>query len=145
MKKILLSFFLCLNSFFLGAQQNPAVVDSFKMKLARAKTSEEKVEMLGRLAMTLMNTSIAEADKYGELLNREAEISRDRKLMVKALLVNGQRYSFFGQNKDFIQKSIGYYNKALELARENKLERQVVEALLLLSSVYYNIPDLDKS
>jgi len=127
------------------AQQNPAVVDSMKIKLSKAKTQEEKIEILGYLATTLMNTSIAEADKYGILLNREAEMSRDRKLMVKALLINGQRYSFFGQNKEFIQKSIEYYNKGLSLARENKLDKQIVEALLLLSSVYGNISELEKS
>src|SRR3954471_8826130 len=105
-----------------GAQQNPAVIDSFKTKLSRAKTTEEKVDILGKLSMTLMNTNIQEADKYGDIMNREAELSRKRNLMVKALLSNGQRYSFFVNNKDFLQKSLQYYNQALEVSTKNKLD-----------------------
>jgi len=142
-KLFVLALFLV--SVCINAQQSPALIDSFKLKLTRAKTSEEKVTILGNLAMTLMNTNMPEADKYGVLLTREAEMSRDRVLMVKALLLNGQRYSFFGQNKAFLTKSIDYYNKGLALARESKLEKQVVEALLLLSYIHFNVPDLDKS
>ena len=146
MKCRLLTFFILLISFHVvGQQPNPAVIDSFKTQLANAKTSEHKVELLGFLSMTLMNTNIAEADKYGALMSREAEISRNRNLMVRAFLFNGQRYSFFSSNKAYIQKSLDYYNKGLELARKNKMEKESADFLLALSMLHCNIPDLDKA
>ena len=145
MKCRLLTGFFLLFSIIIQAQQNLAVIDSFKAQLARAKTSEQKVWILGPLAMTLMNTNIAEADKYGLQLTQEAELSRNRSLMVKALLMNGQRYSFFQGNKAFLQKSLEYYTKALDLARKNKLEKETAEALLSISSLYSTFPDLDKA
>lgn len=141
--------FLVLSMFFIyhmtSAQQNPAVVDSFKAQLSRAKTSEEKVEILGPLSMTLMNTNLSEADRYGALMMQEAELSRKRNLMVKALYYNGLRYSFFVQNKEFIQKAIDYLNKGLTLARQNRLDKESAEGYLYLSTVYTRVPDLDKS
>jgi len=135
----------CFLLFKASAQQNPAVIDTFKMQLSKAKTPEDKVEVLGKLSMTLMNTNIAEADKYGELMSREAEISRKRNLIIKALLNNGIRYSVFTGNKTFQQKALEYYTQALEISRQNKLEKETAESLLSVSSVYMNIADLDKS
>lgn len=145
MKCRLLTVLIISFSIAAGAQQNPALIDTFKAKIARAKTPEDKVEQLGSMAMVLMNTSITEADKYGELMIREAEISRKRPLMVKALLINAVRYSFFSMNKEFVKKSISYYNQALEIAKQNKLDKETVESLLGLASITTKIPDLDKS
>src|SRR4051812_36627555 len=144
MRKLLtvIVLFVCMKGM---AQQNPALVDSMKLKLAKAKTSEEKVETLGNLARILMQTNIGEADNYGKRLTEEAELSRDRKLMVKALLINGERYSYFAMNKDYVQKAIGYYNEAVTLARQNDLDKERSEALLSLSAVYRQVPDLDKA
>lgn len=144
MKQRLLTFSMIFFSVLLHAQQNPAIIDSFKAKVARAKTPEDKVEQLGSLSMVMMNTNLSEADKYGEMMMREAEISRKRPLMARALLNNAARYSIVS-TKDFIQKSIKYYNQALSLSRENKLEKETVEALLGLALVNSKIPDLDKS
>src|SRR5205085_11672894 len=110
MRKLLtvIVLFVCVGGM---AQQNPALVDSMKLKLAKSKTSEEKVEVLGNLTRVLMQTNIAEADNYGKKLTEEAERSRDRKLMVKALLINGERYSYFSMNKEYVQKAIGYYEE----------------------------------
>jgi len=146
MKCRLLTIFLLLFSFVLNAQQQGlAVVDSFKRELAKAKTSEQKVELAGMLSMTLMNTDISEADKYGALMSQEAEISRNRKLMTRAYLFNGLRYSFFASNKTHFQKSLDYYNKGLELARKDKLEKETADFLLSISSLYANVQELDKA
>lgn len=146
MKRRMLTVLLIIFSFSATAQQqNLAVIDSFKTELAKAKTSEQKVELAGLLSMTLMNTSIAEADKYGALMSQEAEISRNRKLMARAMLVNGQRYSFFSSNKSYIQKSQEYYNKGLELARKYKMEKEVADFLLALSALHSSVPDPDKA
>ena len=145
MKRRLLTILIIICTLSVNAQQNPSLVDSFKAKIARAKTPEDKVEQLANFSMMLMNTNILEADKYGELMMREAEISRKRPLMVKALLSNGSRYSILAMKKDFIQKSLSYYTQAFNLAKENKLEKETVEALLGLASVTAKVPDLDKS
>lgn len=145
MKRKLILFFFCLVSFYVNGQQSPAVIDSFKAQLAKANSSEQKIEILAKLSMTLMNTNIAEADKYGTLMNQEAELSRNRKLIIKALLSNGLRYSVFVGNKDFLQKAVAFYTKALQVARANKLEKETAESLLALATVYTSIPDLDKS
>jgi hypothetical protein len=41
---------LLLFSLFAKAQQNPALVDSLKLKLAKAKTTEERIDILGDLS-----------------------------------------------------------------------------------------------
>jgi tetratricopeptide (TPR) repeat protein len=143
--RISLAIFFAVQVTLVLAQQNPAVVDSLKHKLSTAKSSDERITVLGKLSLILMNTNIAEADKYGELLSREAEISRNRVLMVKALLTNGQRYSFFISNKQYLQKSLDYYNQALALAVKERLDKEIAEAQLSLAAVYMNIPDLDKA
>ncbi len=145
MKRRLLTSFFLLSLTLLYAQQKPALVDTFKAKVARAKTPEDKVEQLNGLSMILMNTNIPEADKYAEQMLREAEISRSRPLMAKALLNNGDRYSILAINKNFIQKSVDNYTKALNLARENKLDKETVHALLGLANITTKVPDLDKA
>lgn len=141
---MLASYFLLL--FAVGnAQQSPAVIDSFKNQLSAARTVEARFDALSRLTRTLMNVSQAEADKYGQMLSREAELSRDRRLMVKALLVHGERYAYFLSRKELLDRSIGYYNQALEMARSNKLDREMAQAYLGLSNVHMHLPALDKS
>jgi tetratricopeptide (TPR) repeat protein len=127
-----------------AARSQTAATDSFKVQLAKAKTTEEKVEILGLLSRTLMNVNLPEAEKYGKQMIEVAEISRDRKLMVKALLANGERYSYLAGRKDNIEKAISYYNQALELAKKNKLEEQMISAYLLLSEVSRYIPTRQK-
>jgi len=129
----------------LAYAQQSVIVDSLKKKLAVATTQEQKVKLLGNLSLILINGNLEESDKYGQLMNEEAERSRDRKLMVKALNINGMRYSYLGMNKDFVQKSLGFYTRALKLARESKLDESIAETLISLSGVYQQVPDLERS
>lgn len=140
MKKFLT--LVCLAVCIVTSGQNSAL-DTLKSRLSRAANSKEKVDILGKLARASMSTNIPEADKYAEQMVREAEFSRDRRLMVKALLVQGERFSYFTFKKDFIQKSIDYYNQALELARANELDEEAAKAYLGLSEVHASIPELD--
>lgn len=147
MKRRLLTALLFL---FVAAQlfaqlANPALVDSFKLKIAKAKTTEDKIDQMASLSMILVNTNQAEADRYGALMVQEAEISRQRTLIAKAHYYNGLRYSFLSVNKEFIQKSLASYNQSLNVAKENKLDKETVDALLGLADVTTRIPDLDKA
>lgn len=130
-----LCFILLLVFIATTARSQTAVIDSFKRELAKAVTNEQKIEVLGYLSRTLMNTNLPEADKYGRQMIEVAEMSRDRKLMVKALLTNGERYSYLAGRKDNLDKAISYYTQGLELARKNKLDEQMISAYLFLSEV----------
>ncbi len=143
MRKVILAILLFsfINS---NAQQNPAVVDSFKLQLKNAKTDDQKIDALSKLSRTLMSINMAEADAYAVQMTQTAELSRDRKLIIKALLINGERASYLG-TKDHLAKSIEYYNKALELARKNKLDKEIAQSLLALSTVHAQLPDLEKA
>lgn len=137
---LVFGIFICVLS---TAQQ--AVVDSLKMKLAKAGNLEEKIDLLGNLSKILMNSNLTEADRYGMEMIELTEVSRNRKLMVKALLVNGERYSYLAGRKDNLEKATSYYKRALELARKNKLDEEMVRAYLLLSEVSRLIPDHAKA
>ncbi|MES2773955.1 MAG: tetratricopeptide repeat protein [Bacteroidota bacterium] len=145
MRKLLILIFhvfLCLG---LRAQTQTILIDSIKAQLAVATTDAKKVEILSNLCRSLMNENLAESDKYGQQMMEVAEMSRDRKLMVKALLANGERYSYLAGRKENIEKAIGYYNQGLELARKNSMDEEVVKAYLMLSEITRNIPDADKA
>ena len=92
-----------------------------------------------------MNVKPAEGDEYGKQLIAVAEESRDRKLMFKAYLSNGTRCAYFASQKTYSDKAIGFYNKALNLARQNRMEEEVGAAQLHLSGLYLMIPDNEKA
>ena len=125
--------------------QQSAALDSIKLALAKAKTPEEKVYWFDNLSRTAMNVDLAQAEEYGKQLISFAEETRDRKLMVKAYMSNGLRCSYFSGQKDYATRSIEFYNKALEIAKQNKMEDEVGAAQLRLASVYLSIPDKDKA
>lgn len=125
--------------------QEAAAVDSMKQALSKSKTIQEKVYWLDYLSRTLMNVNLQESDKYGQELITIAEESRDRSMMVKAYMSNGERCGYFGGRKDYTARAIQYYNKALEIARQNKLDDDRGAILLRLASVHLAIPEKDKS
>jgi tetratricopeptide (TPR) repeat protein len=116
-----------------------------KSSLAKAKTPEEKVYWLDNISRTAMNVKPELADEYGRQLITFAEETRDRKLMVKAYMSNGLRCSYFAGQKDYTTRSIEFYNKALEIARQNKMEEETGAIQLRLCAVQLAIPDKDKA
>jgi len=145
MRKLIAVLLVAACSCLAHAQPQPHVVDSIKSEIEKAGTDKKKVELLGYLCRTLMNVNLADADKYGQEMIRVAEGSRDRQLMVDAFMANGERYSYLAGRKDNIEKSTSYYTKALELARQNKMDKQMVKAYLKLSEVTRYIPDAAKA
>ena len=125
--------------------QDAAAVDSIKAELAKAKTPAEKVEWLDHLSRTLMNVNLPQAEEYGNKLIAVAEESRDRELMIKAYTSNGVRCSYLAGNKVYISRSIEYYNKALEIARQNRIEKHIGGVQLRLATIHLSIPDNDKA
>lgn len=129
----------------LSAQRTNPAIDTLNKRLARARTPAERIETLGDLSKVYINENYQASDSIGRLMIEEAELSRDRKLMAEALLVNGERNSFFASRKENFNKAVEFYEKALELSKENKLDRQIARSYLALSSIYRALPDADKA
>ncbi len=128
-----------------GMTQQTEVVDSLKASLARAVTIEDKFFLMENLSRVLMNVNLQEAEKCGNDLIRLAEESRIRKLMVQAYVSNGIRCSYMRGQKSFMDRSIGYFNQALELAKKNRMDEQIGEIQIRLAGIYLTVPDKDKA
>ena len=139
---LLISIILSASKIF---SQQAAALDSMKSALAKAKTPEEKVYWLDVISRTAMNVKLELAEEYGKQLITFAEETRDRKLMVKAYMSNGERCGYFAAQKVFLNRSIEYYNKALDIARQNKMEEKVGEIRLRLTGIYLTVPDKEKA
>ncbi|MBL7741192.1 MAG: tetratricopeptide repeat protein [Chitinophagaceae bacterium] len=144
MKKIVILLVILIQGALPRAQQT-AAVDSIKAELAKAVTAEAKVYWLDNLSRTLMNVNLQQAEEYGKQLIAVAEESRDRKLMIEAYMSNGVRCSYFAGQKDYTMRSVDFYNKALDIARQNKMEEKIGGIQLRLSAIHLAIPDKDKA
>lgn len=144
LRKLIL-LFICYFSMASLFAQEAAAVDSIKAAYSRATSIEEKIDLLDELSRVMMNVNPKEADEYGKKLIADAEESRDRKLMFKAYLSNGTRCSYFANQKAYSDKAISFYNKALELARQNRMEKNVGQAQLHLAGLYLMLPDNEKA
>ena len=118
---LLLSFFAFVSTY----AQDPAAIDSMKAALQKAGTPAEKVYWYDNLSRTMMNVSPPSADSMGQQLILFAEESRDRSLMVKAYMSNGLRCGYFRGQRNYTQRSIEYYEKALSIAKQNKMEKEI--------------------
>ncbi len=141
------ALFLCLLLFLCRGivAQQPAIIDSLKKRLAAAATNEQKVILSGRLAQILMSIDPAQSDEYGRKVIEIAELSRDRRLMIKSYLINGQRYLYFAALKGSSDKAIAYFQQAYQLARNEKMDTQQVSSLLGLAGAYRAISKTEKA
>lgn len=128
-----------------GKAQEPAAIDSMKRSLAAATTLEQKAYWYDNLSRTMMNVNPVAADSLGEKYIFLAEESRDRKLIFEAFVSNGIRCGYFRGQKKFVERSIDYFEKALEVARQNKMDKRAGAAQLLLADMYLAVPDKDKA
>ena len=144
-QKATLLFFVIALVVVKSFSQEAAKIDTMRSALAKAKTPEEKIYWLDLISRTAMNVKLEMAEEYGRQLITFAEETRDRKLMVKAYISNGLRCSYFVGQKDYTTRSIEYYNKALDIARQNKMEEETGAIQLRLCAVHLAIPDKDKA
>ncbi|MBL0152260.1 MAG: tetratricopeptide repeat protein [Chitinophagaceae bacterium] len=145
MLKFVMLFCLLGILFTSGHTQDLKAVETLKKKLAAAKTPGDKVYFMDNLSRVLMNVDLQQAEELGKQIILVAEESRDRELMVKAYISNGQRCSYFGGRGDYTERSIQYYEKALDIARQNKLHDWTGAAQLRLAGVYLLKLDKDKA
>ena len=74
-----------------------------------------------------------------------AESIRDRKLMFKVYMSNGTRYRYLAALNENYDKALGYYNEAMQLARQNKLEEQMAMAYIGLAELELQVLNKDAS
>jgi tetratricopeptide (TPR) repeat protein len=144
LSRIFISFIFCL-IVAKGHGQQAAAVDSMKRALARATSTEQKIYWLDLLSRTVMNVDLKKADEYGQQLIMVAEESRNREWMINAYLSNGTRCSYLAGSRDYTNRSIDYYNKALAIARQNRLDKYIGSAYLKLAAIHLAIPEKDKA
>jgi tetratricopeptide (TPR) repeat protein len=125
--------------------QDPAAIDSIRRAIATARTDEDKFYFMDAYSRAVMNIRPAEGDSAGLKLIEFAEETRNRKLMVKAYEANGIRCSYFMGIKDYSRRSIDYYEKALALASDSKLEEEMAGVQLKLANIYLSVPDKDRA
>ena len=128
-----------------GAQKAPGLIDSLKKKLAQARTGTEKVDLHRQLAFAYLSIDTKQSDAHNAEMLAVAELSRDRKLMIKARLHKGERLLYMTTVKSNLRQATAAYEEALEMARHSKLDEQVAAAYLGLSNVHVSLPDLDKA
>lgn len=125
--------------------QQAAAIDSIKSALERATTVKDKVYWLDNLSRTYMNVDLKEAGRYGDELIAAAEASRDRALMVFAYESNGIRCTYFATQQGYLQKATQYFEKALQIARENNMDSSIGGLLIRMANLQLYIPDKDKA
>lgn len=137
MKKRGVSLLLVLISFSLQAQLQGSenqMSDSLKLNLQNAKTPAEKVKWLGILSTYYMGIDRSVSDKYWTEQSNTAEMSRDRKLMVDALLTNARRHLNMGSRQDNINTAVVYADKALVLSKASHLSEYEAWSYILLAA-----------
>jgi tetratricopeptide (TPR) repeat protein len=93
-----------------------------KLNLENAKTNERKVYWLGQLAQLYMSLDRKVSEDYSNQQQQIAELSRDRSLMVTALLSNARRHYNMSAQQENIDKGLEYSQKAFDLAKESRLD-----------------------
>lgn len=138
MKKSLLTtafvfvFFVTQSQDFNQTQDSP-LTDSLKRNLEQAKTPLQKIFWLGELSGFYMNLNTPLSDQYGNQQLEIAEQSRDRILMLKALLSNADRYFYSNGRQEYIEKAIQFGQRALDLAKSSHLDDYTAWAYLYLA------------
>ncbi len=144
-RNLFTTFLFLLLAQLVQAQKEMQIIDSLKKEYNKAKLLTAKATIAGELSGIYMSVNLAEADKWGNLALEHAEVSRDRKAMVDANNVNGQRFLANGGLKENLDKAKRFFETAIDIAKKNKLDKQLSESYLSLSRLYRNLSDYDKA
>lgn len=141
------STFFLLFSLLLGvnifAQQLQAL-DTLKRTVEQARTPAERIYWMDKLALATLNISPARSDSLGQEMIREAEESRDRRLMVQSYMGNGYRMSMMGGNRNRQKQAVDFYLSALKIAEVNKVEDLRGAIYLRLAVLFSTMLEKDK-
>jgi tetratricopeptide (TPR) repeat protein len=129
----------------LHAQQSNPLADSLKQELENASTNEQKLFYLAQLGQLTMGINKKASDEYAAQMIQLAELSRDRSLMVTALLADARRHFNMGGRTDYTAIGIERSQKALGLAKESHLEDKEAWAYIYLATGERGNSNYDKA
>lgn len=132
MKKCWLLAFVLLLPVFIFAQDYP-LTDSLKAELARATSPSEKIRLLGSLRNFYYGLNRNLSDEYGKEQMKVAEMSRDRELMIKAVLSHADGSYNYGGVQENLNKGKRYSEQALKLAKAEQLDEYIAWAYVYLA------------
>jgi tetratricopeptide (TPR) repeat protein len=120
-----------------SAQDRQSFSDSLQSRLAGAKTANEKVNLLLELSEASA-VDPARSRAYGDEAISVAELSRDRWLIASAYLYSGKRYLNNSGLSNNLEQALKLTERAEQVARENGLERLLVDSYCQLSNIWVN-------
>ncbi len=147
MKKIQF-FFIAIFLLFVQlvqAQKEMQIIDSLKKEYNKTSDLTRKASIAGELAAMHMAVNIDEANKWGNLALEQAEISRSKKSIVEANIINGVRFVSNSGLKENIDKAKTFFEAAIDIAQKNNLDKLLSESYLYLSKVYRILSEYDKA
>jgi hypothetical protein len=143
-KNVALLFAGIFLSFLLHAQDYP-LTDSLKRNLEHAKTADEKIIWLGELAGFYMNINNELSNNYGKQQIEIAELSRDRNVMIKALLLNADRFYNSSGTQANMVKAKAFSEQAFQLAKTSNSEEGMAWSYIFLARGARNEGSYDKA
>jgi tetratricopeptide (TPR) repeat protein len=118
--------------------------DSLLTALASATAPAEKVKWQAELASYYTGLDPQKSKDYTSKMLETAETSRDRKLIVTAMLRTAGNYYDYGTQQDGIRKGLEYAQNALDISRNNNLEEYIAWSYISLSRGSRANGDIDK-
>ncbi len=115
--------------------------DSLKRELAGATEWAKKAEVAENLALYYFGQNRDLSDDYGRQAVEAAEMSRDRKLMIRTYLSDGRRFEQGVGLKENLKKSMEKFHRAEQIAREDKLDDGLVYTDVAFADVYRTLGD----
>ena len=119
--------------------------DSLRRELAHAKSLSEKAKWDILLAQYYFAQDSAQSDFYGRQAVETAEVSRDRMLMIRTYIGNGNRYLQTGELTGSADLALENFHRAEAIAREEKLDEGLVLSDCALSEAYRQRGDNDRA
>src|ERR1700748_2705944 len=113
--------------------------DSLSRQLDHTTDVREKVRLSATLANYYFGVDSAKSDTYALRSIETAEMSRDRLLMVRAYVANGERYLQSGGLTGNAQRAMDNFRRAEQIAGEDKLEAGLVYSYVPLARGFRNM------
>lgn len=119
--------------------------DSLRRGLAQATNDQDRITNMAGLAIYYMGINNKLSDSFANKMLEIAEVSRDRKLMIKAYINNARRYLDFAGTKESAGHGLDFSTRALELAKSSGLDEYAAIAYVSQSRAYRVTGELDKA
>src|ERR1700722_87810 len=120
-----------------SSQGHRSFSDSLQSRLAVANAANDKVNLLLELSEATA-VDPAKSRAYGDEAISVAELSRDRWLIASAYLLNGARYLHNSGLSGNLEQALQLTERAEQVARENGLQRLLVDSYCQLSTIWVN-------